>query len=182
MTSLSTDREKEFDFSSIFFLFFFSLGGYGVWSCMPFVLLCFFVLFLFVKKCLKKVQTKSELPSQDCVLLKIGVLKFLTTHSQRSRLCFLCSSTFFPPRLSESVSLLSYTVFCEHQWRDIANVLHLWMLRERLYGAVTHTDVNSRFNTNPYFVPVLRLSQSMMSPRGGRCTSFDLYILVMYRT
>lgn len=95
-------------------------------------------------------QTKSEFPSQDCVLLTVGVLKLLTTHSHRSTLDFLCSLTFFSPRLSESALLLSYAVFCEHQWRDIANVLHLRMIRERLYGAVTHTDVNSCYNTNPF--------------------------------
>lgn len=66
VTSLSTDREKG--------LFFF-LGGQRVWGCMSLVLICFFgVLFLFVTS----VETKSELPSQERVLLTIGVLKFLT--------------------------------------------------------------------------------------------------------
>lgn len=47
---------------------------------MPFVLICFCLVFI-CYKCFKKVQTKSELPTQDCVLLKIGVLKFLTAHA-----------------------------------------------------------------------------------------------------
>lgn len=64
-----------------FFFFFFFLGGQGVWGCIPLVLICFFGLVFICYKCLNK---KSELPSQDCVLLSIGVLKFLTTHSQRS--------------------------------------------------------------------------------------------------
>lgn len=97
VTSLSTDREKGFDFS--FFLFFFFLfggGGQGVQGYMPFVLICFFCLVYLHYKCLKKVQTKSELPSQDCVLLTVGVLKLLTTRSHRCKLDFLCSLTFFP--------------------------------------------------------------------------------------
>lgn len=75
-------------------LIFFSLlertRGFGLYA------FCIDMLVFIGYECLKKVQRKSELPSQDCVLLKFGVLKFLTTHSQQSRLCFLCSSTFFP--------------------------------------------------------------------------------------
>lgn len=54
-------------------------GGLGLYSFS--IDMLFFSLVFICYKCLNK---KSELPSQDCVLLSIGVLKFLTTHSQRS--------------------------------------------------------------------------------------------------
>lgn len=117
----------------------------------------FWVLFLFVTSCLNKKWTSF---SRVC-LVNDRCLE--VSHSQRSRLCFLCTSTFFFLRCSRRLLRRDIDNVTNVMWKTVRCCRsHMWI------PAVTQT---------------LALSRSIMSPRGvDVLLLICIYIWVMYRT